>query len=1069
MKRKKFKKIISTLVLSTIFLNVTGMKAYASKDIMFKNLSIEDGLSQATVDSIMQDSRGYMWFSTNDGLNRYNGYKFKVYKKERDSSKGLTSNYTGKTVEDKNGFIWVATDGGLNKIDVNTDKITHYLKGEENGNLSNNNTNDILITKDGRLLVSTYGGIDIYNEKTDKFERFTDADKNLRNKVVFSLAEDKDGFIWAGTEKGLDKLSSTGERVESFIYNEEFEELLNKSVRRIFCDDDGLVWVGNYNDGLKIIDTVNEKITNYINDPNDEKSLPSNYVKNFLKDDSGDMWLCTGEGLAYYSKENDNFKTYRNSNANERSLINDETISIYKDRGGLIWVGTYAGISIFDPSTKIDTYKKDDQLGENTLSENVIHGIYEDKNGYLWVGTNSKGVNVINQETNKYYHINTSTFEGYSNNSTNVITGKDNYVYIGNNNGLNIINIDTKEIEVIDVDDGLVDKFVKTLLIDSNGSVWIGTTNGFNIYNPKDKTIKNISEWLTQNGVRDMYSYSIFEDSEGIYWLGTFYDGGLIKIDPKKEEVKIYYSDETDSESLSDDVIGNIIEDKQGNLWLATRMGLNKFDKNTEKFKTYTIEDGLPNNYIYGILIDNNQNLWMSTNSGISKYDVKNDMFVNLDITDGLQGNEFNGNAYFKSKSGKLYFGGISGLNAFYPDEIINAGYIPKLQFDTFKVNGKVVSGINNKKFNHTENTINVKIFLPDYKNSNNIKYYYKDLDSDADEWIHIESNEVIFSNLAPDKYNVAFKARSTNGFFSDQQTISFTIKPPFWKSKFAFMLLILIVILIFKNEQNKRKKLDVLVAKRTKALSEEMKKNEFLYNKLIELEKTKNSYFVNLSHELRTPLNVLSSTQQLVVSLNDSENGISNEKLNHYMEVVRRNISRLLKIINDLIDTSKIDSGKYNIDIKEHDIVSIVEDAALTLTDYSKSKGIELIVDPYMEEKNIMCDDVEIERCIVNLVSNAIKHTPEGGNITVTLKDLDDSIEITVEDTGIGIPKECQERIFDRFSQVIDDGTESKGGSGLGLTITKKIVTLHHGKIFVESELGKGSKFIIILPVTHN
>lgn len=1065
MKKNKFKKIISSLLFLTILSNGTIVSAHSSKDILFKNISIEDGLSQATIDSILQDSRGYMWFATNDGLNRYNGYKFKVYRKERKSSKGLTSNYIGKIVEDKNGHIWAATYGGLNKIEVENDVITQYLEGEDKGNLSNNNTNDILITKDGRLLVGTYNGIDIYNEETDKFEPFTDVDKNLRNKVVFSLAEDKDGYLWVGTEKGLDKLSNTGERVDSFIYDEKLNESMDKSVRRVFCDEDGLVWVGNYNDGLKVIDTANDTIKEYRNDPNDEKSLPNNYVKNFLKDNLGNLWICTGDGLSHYSYKEDNFKTYTNSHANERSLVNDETISIYQDRGGLIWVGTYAGISVFDPRTKIDTYKRDEKLGNDTLSENVIHGIYEDKYGYLWVGTNSKGVNVINQETNEYYHVNTSTVEGYSNNSTNVITGDDKYVYIGTNNGLNIINIDTKEIKVVDVDDGLSDKFVKNILVDSKGYVWLGTTNGFNIYNPKDGTIKNIDAWLKKNGVRDTYSNAIYEDSDGIYWLGTFYDGGLIKIDLEKEEVKIYYSDENDNEALSDDVIASILEDKEGNLWLATRIGLNKFNKETEKFKVYTTEDGLSNNYIYGILMDEDENLWMSTNSGISKYDVENDMFVNLDITDGLQGNEFNGNAYFKSKTGKLYFGGISGLNAFYPKEIINAGYLPKLQFDSFKLNGKGIEEINNKKFSHTDNTINIKIFLPDYKNSDNIKYYYKNINSDLDEWIHIESNEITLSNLAPGKYSLAFKARSTNGFFSDEETINFTIKPPFWKSKFAFVLLVIVIILIFISERNKRKKLDLLVAHRTKALSDEMKKNEKLYNKLIESEKTKNNYFVNLSHELRTPLNVLSSTQQLVVNLNNTEDGIDSEKLNYYMEVIKRNIIRLLKIINDLIDTSKIDSGKYNLNLKEHDIVSVVEDAALTLIDYSKSKGVELIIDPYMEEKNVMCDSDEIERCIVNLVSNAIKHTPEGGNITVTLEDFSSTVKITVEDTGIGIPKEHLDTIFDRFSQVLDNKSEVKGGSGLGLTITKRIVKLHNGEIFVDSEVGKGSKFTIILP----
>ena len=242
------------------------------------------------------------------------------------------------------------------------------------------------------------------------------------------------------------------------------------------------------------------------------------------------------------------------------------------------------------------------------------------------------------------------------------------------------------------------------------------------------------------------------------------------------------------------------------------------------------------------------------------------------------------------------------------------------------------------------------------------------------------------------------------------------------------------------------------------------MEKNDKLLKKVIELEKRKNNYFVNLSHELRTPLNVISSTEQLVTELNKSKDGIGKSKLNGCMQVVRRNTNRLLNLINNIIDTAKIESGSYQLNIREHDIVYIVEEATLSLKDYIERKGIELIIDPEMEEKIIKCDEHEIERCIVNLVSNAAKFTPEGGTIEVTIEDLDEKVKIIVKDTGIGIDKKYHDSIFNRFNQVIDQGAESEGGSGLGLTITKQIIDMHGGQISVESELGKGCKFIIIL-----
>ena len=299
-----------------------------------------------------------------------------------------------------------------------------------------------------------------------------------------------------------------------------------------------------------------------------------------------------------------------------------------------------------------------------------------------------------------------------------------------------------------------------------------------------------------------------------------------------------------------------------------------------------------------------------------------------------------------------------------------------------------------------------------------------------------------------------------------------FKIRLPFWKSTEAIVLYVLLIIVIVSIaiyvNINRVNTLDAMVSKRTRELNEEMKKNTELLNKVIDLEKRKNAYLVNISHELRTPLNVLHSIQQLIRELNKSSEGISKEKLDDYMIISEKNINRLLKIINDLIDTSKIEHGKYNINIKKNDIVYIVEEAALSLKDYIESRNVDLIIDPEIEEKIIECDSNEIERCIINLVSNAAKCTYSGDTILISVKELKDKVKIEVCDTGIGIEEKYLANIFDRFNQIIDSKSEMKGGSGLGLTITKNIVNLHQGEIYVESEINKGSKFTIILPVSQ-
>ena len=427
-----------------------------------------------------------------------------------------------------------------------------------------------------------------------------------------------------------------------------------------------------------------------------------------------------------------------------------------------------------------------------------------------------------------------------------------------------------------------------------------------------------------------------------------------------------------------------------------------------------------------------------------------------------MQSNEFNGNSYFKTKKGEFIFGGINGFNLFIPDEVVIKSPNLNIIFDDFEVNGSSRKSINNQVFKFLENNIRVSFFLPDYKSMRNIQYYYT-LNEEEDGWIPLRNNYVNLANLAPGNYELKVTARSADGSYSDTQIARFKIKPQFWKSKEAILVYIIIIIFFIINNRVKIKKLDKMVMERTKQLSNEMEKNTELLNKVIDLERKKNSYFINLSHELRTPLNVIYSTQQLIIELN--KKGILKERLDNYMDIIGRNSKRLLKMINDIIDTTKMESGCYHLNITETNIVYLVEESVLTLKDYIEGRGVNLIVDPEMEEKTINCDNDAIERCIINLVSNAAKFTEAGDSITVRIIEEKSQVKIEVIDTGIGIAEEYHETIFNRFNQIVDSNSEKNGGSGLGLTITRQIIELHKGKIYVESKIGEGSKFTIILP----
>lgn len=1058
------KNIIHILLLISLLTTTNTVYASTYSNINFKNITSEDGLSQGTVETIIQDDKGYIWLGTNDGLCRYNGYEFKVYKHDEESKNSITNNYIVDIKQDKSGNIWVGTANGLSKIDTKTDTITNYTMNDEEKTLSHYNIGDILITKSGDVLVGTSDGLNIYDENNDKFYRIFDKENDLSSQYIRSLAEDENQNIWVATKNGIDKIDiKNKKKIISFEAGNGKFNISENDIYVVRYDSKGYIWAGAFKEGLNRIDINTNEVKQYKNNYSDEKSLPGNYVKDILRDSYGNLWVGTDNGLAKYNEKTDDFTIYKNKIYDKNSLVDDEVFSIKQDQNGLIWVGTYAGVSIFDPNTNIEHYKKD-PFNENSLSDNSIHGIYEDKDGLLWVGTNSKGVNIIDRKNNTVKHLNKTTKDyAISDDNINDIVGIDNKIFIATKNGLNEVNKDLKTINTYTTEDGICNNIITALFADSKNNIWIGTADGVSILSTNTNEIIDITDILTKNNIEDKYIKVIYEDSYGNYWIGCFIDGGLVKIDPYNKTIKNYRNIKDDKTSISSNNIRCIVEDKKGNLYIGTSYGLNKLNKDDNTFKRYSEKDGLSNNTVYGLLVDNNNNLWASTNSGISKLDTNNMTFETFNILDGFQGNEFNGRAYYKNKSGELFFGGINGLNIFKPENFNRLNDVSKVIFDEFRVDGKVNKDIDGQKFKFYENNIKVSVFSPNYKNINNIQYMYK-IEGIDEDWDISQSNNINYIDLDPGTYTLKVKARSYNGEISDESSVTFTINPPFWKSKMALLIYLLVIMLIIYRTITKVKRLDNLVKKKTLQLTKEMEKNDKLLKKVIDLEKRKNNYFVNLSHELRTPLNVISSTEQLITELNKSKDGIRQDKLNEYMIVVRRNTKRLLNLINNIIDTTKIESGSYKLNIRENDIVYIVEEATLSLKDYIERKGIELIIDPEIEEKSIKCDEHEIERCIVNLVSNAAKFTPEGGNIEVSIKDLDDKVMIIVKDTGTGIDKKYHESIFNRFSQVVDQNAESKGGSGLGLTITKQIIDMHGGKIYVESELGKGCKFIIIL-----
>lgn len=1049
--KRHFKKLITTTLVGITVLTPINKLSYAqSKNLIFNNINIEQGISRSTIEDIFQDSEGYIWLGTNDGLNRYNGYEFKIYNYE-EYQNSISHNGITDITEDKYGNIWVNTVSGVNKINKKTEKISNYT--EINGKIKEDSTTEIIVTKDNNILVGTYEGLNIYNAKEDRFDIILEQKDGILSSCIYSIDEDINGNIWIGTELGLNKLSKDFKVLETYTSESE--------IYNIFCDDEnGFVWAGSDSSGLLKIDTKTKEVKQYINNIEDLNSLPANQVGAIIRDSKGNLWVGTTNGLARYNEKNDSFDVYKNKVYDKNSLVYNDVRSIIEDREGVLWVGTYSGISIFDTESSIKYYNAGLDDGY-LLSENMVHGIYEDDEGYLWVGSRTKGVNIIDRENNTSKSISMEHNNVIQSNSINDITVYKDFIFVATDAGVLKINKKENTIQNYNLEDGLIGENVKDIFVCDKNYLWIGSTNGLNLLDIENDKIIDMTDYVDEGS----YVRYVYQGQDGSYYIGFLRDGGLGIIEPNSKETKYYKNIPNDKTSISSNRVRYINEDSKGNIWIGTSYGLNKYDPKTKVFKRYTTSDGIANNTIYGVLVDDNDNIWVSTNKGISQIDTKNNTVNNLSVTDGLQGNEFNGNAAFKSKSGELFFGGINGLNAFYPEDVNSINNKSKVIFDGFKVNDKDYLDINGLKFGNNTENIKIKFFTPVYSSNKNISYEYELIGSNSSK-ATTKENYVIYNDLLPGKYTFKVRAVDSRGDISDSETIEFSIKYPFWMSPIACFIYLVIAILFIINNKYKLKYLDRLVKSRTKELEEQMIKNEELYNNNIKIEENKNKYLVNLSHELRTPLNVISSTNQLLLELSKKDN-IKADKLAYYIDISERNCNRLLNLVNNILDNTKLQSKMYTLNLKEVDIIYLVEETSLTLIDYIKSKSIELIIDPEVEEKIILCDDYEIERCIVNLVSNAAKFTPEGGNITITIKDLDDKVMISVLDTGVGIEEKYHKTIFDRFNQV--DNDESKGGSGLGLSITSKIVELHKGEIYVESKVGEGSNFVIILPVDPN
>ena len=1041
-----------------------------TQELIFEHYTTDQGLSNPIVSCMIQDKTGYLWFGTHSGLDRFDGLEFKTYKYIPGDSTSITNGYVQCLLEDTKGNLWIGTSNGLDKLVTSTETFIHYALLTRNP--MDRNSNDITSIqedKDGFIWIGTSNGLNRFNPVDCTFTYFKHSSSDstsLSHNQVFTILVDRNDNIWVGTNMGLDKFDKrTGSFIHYWqdpIYRPGLNILGSKtkySVTSIYEDDSKIIWIGTM-DGLIEFDHESKKFTLYRSDPQNPKTLSFHSLRCICKEDVNSLWVGTHNGLNLCDKRTKQFKRIFYNDKVANGISGNNIPCILRERSGTLWITTFGqGINKVNRNIYpfLQYYYKPWRKHKRFSSASILY-LDKARDGSVWIGT---PIGLMNfdpvQEQFRSYKI--------KQNIRAIKEDKNGNLWMGVNisSGRGLIKME-KNGRIINVTDSsgnkmmwLVNQIIED--IDNDSTLWLATEDKGGILNLNKFTNKYTVFYSSNINLN-----TIYQDRDGFIWAGTQNDG-LLCFDPSERKViKHFLSDFKDPKSISSNSVRTICEDNKGNLWLGTDMGVNKFDRDKNTFSYFTESDGLPQNRIDHIFMDSNKNLWMSHRNGVSKLNPLTGTIKNYYVPNGIATPPWL-TAGCQLDNGEIYLDSPGGLTHFHPDSIRDNPYIPPMAITNVSVKDRSILFNNEISLSHSENNISFEFAALSYVEPERNQYAYMMEGLDAG-WIYTTSKRryASYTNLDPGKYIFRVKGSNNDGVWNEVgASLRIIILPPWWKTWWAYLFYVAVILSIFISST--KFYLNRQYLKNKLALESEHAE------KLEGIAKMKSDFFANISHEFRTPLTLILGPAEKIEK-NESANPVKDAG------IVTRNSKRLLQLVNQLLDLSKLDAGKLKLEASPGNIVSFIKGTALSFESLFESKDIKLRIKSDKEFIETYFDKDKMIKILSNLLSNALKFTTYGGNITISISEIPDSyVVIKVKDSGIGIPQKELPKLFDRFYQVDSTQTKKYEGTGIGLTLVKELVELHHGSITVISEMGDPqndetgcTEFTIILPMgkTH-